>query len=59
GANLTVRDLRSGIAHIIAALTASGESVISGIEEIDRGYERIEERLRLLGADIERRQANV
>lgn len=54
GAHLTVRDLRSGIAHIIAALTASGESVISGIEEIDRGYERIEERLRVLGADIHR-----
>ncbi|MDO8584671.1 MAG: UDP-N-acetylglucosamine 1-carboxyvinyltransferase [bacterium] len=55
GANVTVRDLRSGIAHIIAALTATGESVISGIEEIDRGYERIEERLRLLGADIVRK----
>lgn len=54
GANLTVRDLRSGIAHIIAALTATGESVISGIEEIDRGYERVEERLRRLGADIKR-----
>ncbi|MBI3114627.1 MAG: UDP-N-acetylglucosamine 1-carboxyvinyltransferase [Candidatus Harrisonbacteria bacterium] len=54
GANLTVRDLRSGIAHIIAALTASGESVISGIEEIDRGYERVEERLQKLGADIVR-----
>lgn len=54
GANLTVRDLRSGIAHIIAALTATGESVISGIEEIDRGYERVEERLAKLGADIKR-----
>ncbi len=54
GANVTVRDLRSGIAHIIAALTATGESVISGIEEIDRGYEAIEKRLRQLGADIVR-----
>lgn len=55
GATLAVRDLRSGIAHVIAALTANGETVITGIEEIDRGYERLEERLRLLGADIERK----
>ncbi len=54
GANLKVRDLRSGIAHIIAALTAYGTSVIDGIEEIDRGYERIDERLQKLGADIRR-----
>lgn len=52
--NLMVRDLRSGIAHVIAALTANGESVIDGIEEIDRGYERIDERLKKLGADITR-----
>lgn len=54
-ANLIVRDLRSGIAHVIAALTAEGESVIDGIEEIDRGYERIDARLRKLGADIMRK----
>ena len=53
-AELTVRDLRSGIAHVIAALVAKGESVINGVEEIDRGYERIDERLRELGADIQR-----
>lgn len=53
-ANLTVRDLRSGIAHVIAALIAEGESVIDGVEEIDRGYERIDERLRKLGAEIKR-----
>ncbi|MBI2037067.1 MAG: UDP-N-acetylglucosamine 1-carboxyvinyltransferase [Candidatus Liptonbacteria bacterium] len=53
-ATLSVRDLRSGIAHIIAALSAEGESVIEGVEEIDRGYERIDERLRELGADIVR-----
>jgi UDP-N-acetylglucosamine 1-carboxyvinyltransferase len=52
--SLQVRDLRAGIAHIIAALVAKGESVIEGIEEIDRGYERIDERLRELGADIRR-----
>lgn len=54
GTHLRVRDLRSGIAHIIAALVADGETVIDGIEEIDRGYEKIDERLRVLGADIRR-----
>lgn len=53
--NLTVRDLRSGIAHIIAALVADGESVIEGVEEIDRGYENIDERLKNLGANITRK----
>lgn len=53
-ANLKVRDLRSGIAHLIAALIADGESVIEGAEELDRGYEKIDERLRQLGADIRR-----
>ncbi len=51
-ASLKVRDLRAGIAHIIAALIAKGESVIEDGEEIDRGYEKIDERLRNLGADI-------
>jgi len=49
-----VRDLRAGIAHIVAQLVAHGASKIHGIEEIDRGYERIDERLRALGADIKR-----
>ena len=53
-ASLTVRDLRSGIAHVIAALIADGESVIDGVEEIDRGYENLDDRLRKLGADIKR-----
>jgi UDP-N-acetylglucosamine 1-carboxyvinyltransferase len=53
-ANLSVRDLRSGMVDIIAALTARGVSEIDGAEEIDRGYERIDERLRNLGADIRR-----
>lgn len=52
GANLVVRDLRSGIAHIIAALAAMGESTIEGIEEIERGYVNIEGRLQHLGAEI-------
>jgi UDP-N-acetylglucosamine 1-carboxyvinyltransferase len=53
--NLTVRDLRSGIAHIIAAIIAKGETMIEGAEELDRGYEKIDERLRNLGADIIRK----
>lgn len=54
GSNFRVKDLRSGIAHIIAALVAKGESQIRGIEEIDRGYEKIDERLKELGAEIRR-----
>lgn len=54
GGRFKVRDLRSGIVDVIAALVADGESEIGGVEEIDRGYERIDERLRSLGADIER-----
>jgi UDP-N-acetylglucosamine 1-carboxyvinyltransferase len=53
-ANLVVRDLRSGMVDIIAALVAKGVSEIDGAEEIDRGYERIDERLRDLGAEIKR-----
>lgn len=54
GGKLTVRDLRSGMVDVIAALVAEEESVIEGVEEIDRGYEHIDERLRKLGAKIER-----
>lgn len=52
--NLHVRDLRSGMVDILAALVAQGVSEIEGVEEIDRGYEKIDERLRQLGADITR-----
>ncbi|HVN26821.1 MAG TPA: UDP-N-acetylglucosamine 1-carboxyvinyltransferase [Candidatus Paceibacterota bacterium] len=52
--NLAVRDLRSGMVDIIAALVAKGVSEVDGVDEIDRGYERIDERLRQLGADITR-----
>jgi UDP-N-acetylglucosamine 1-carboxyvinyltransferase len=52
--NLVVRDLRSGMVDILAALVADGTSEVEGIDEIDRGYERIDERLRQLGADITR-----
>lgn len=54
GTDITMIDIRAGMAHIIAALSAEGESVITGIEHIDRGYEKIEERLRKLGAEIRR-----
>ncbi|MBI4094620.1 MAG: UDP-N-acetylglucosamine 1-carboxyvinyltransferase [Candidatus Liptonbacteria bacterium] len=54
GAKMVVRDLRAGIVNVIAALVANGDSEIDGVEEIDRGYERIDERLRNLGAHIER-----
>ena len=47
-------DIRAGIALVMAALIAEGQSKIEHIELIDRGYERIDDRLRALGADIER-----
>jgi len=47
-------DLRAGATLIIAALIAKGKTVIEDIYQVDRGYERIEERLKLLGADIKR-----
>jgi len=54
GGKTTVRDLRSGMVNLIASLTAEGESEIDGIEEIDRGYQKIDERLMELGAEIKR-----
>jgi UDP-N-acetylglucosamine 1-carboxyvinyltransferase len=45
-------DIRAGMAMLIAALCAKGESIVENAQVIDRGYERVEERLRLLGADI-------
>jgi UDP-N-acetylglucosamine 1-carboxyvinyltransferase len=47
-------DIRAGMAMLLAALAAEGRSVIHNIGQIDRGYERIDERLRALGAEIER-----
>lgn len=52
--NLHVKDLRAGMVDVLAALVAQGVSEVEGVEEIDRGYERIDERLRDLGADIRR-----
>lgn len=54
GARMTSPDIRAGIALLIAALSAEGTSMISNIEQIDRGYENIEARLAALGADIKR-----
>ncbi len=51
---LEIDDLRAGATLILAALSAPGQSVIHGVEQVDRGYENIEERLRALGAKIER-----
>ncbi|MBR2777750.1 MAG: UDP-N-acetylglucosamine 1-carboxyvinyltransferase, partial [Prevotella sp.] len=47
-------DIRAGIALLIATMSANGTSTISNIEQIDRGYEHIEDRLNALGAHIER-----
>jgi UDP-N-acetylglucosamine 1-carboxyvinyltransferase len=54
GRKLTSPDLRAGIAMIIAALIAEGKTQIDNIYQIDRGYERIDDRLRACGADIQR-----
>jgi UDP-N-acetylglucosamine 1-carboxyvinyltransferase len=54
GARLESPDIRAGMAMLIAALSAEGTSTIGNIGQIDRGYERIDERLRELGAAIER-----
>lgn len=56
GMSLASPDIRAGMALLIAALCAKGESVIQNAQTIDRGYERIEERLRSLGADIVREE---
>jgi UDP-N-acetylglucosamine 1-carboxyvinyltransferase len=54
GETLTSPDIRAGMAMLIAALCAEGQSVIRNIGQIDRGYERIDEKLRSLGARIQR-----
>jgi len=54
GRKIISPDIRAGIALVIAALIAKGKTEIDNIYQIDRGYERIEERLQKLGADIKR-----
>ena len=51
---VNVSDLRAGATLVLAALAAKGESVVSGLEHLDRGYENFEKRLKILDADIER-----
>ncbi len=58
GINMVSPDIRAGVALLIAALSATGKSTIQNIHQIDRGYERIDERLNALGADIRRIQTN-
>ena len=56
GEKMESPDIRAGMAMLIAALCAEGRSEIGNIRQIDRGYERIDDRLRALGAQIERVQ---
>ncbi|SDH30130.1 UDP-N-acetylglucosamine 1-carboxyvinyltransferase [Winogradskyella thalassocola] len=55
---MTSPDIRAGVSLLIAALSAKGTSIIHNIEQIDRGYENIDERLRAIGAKIERVEGN-
>jgi UDP-N-acetylglucosamine 1-carboxyvinyltransferase len=57
GQQMSSPDIRAGMSMLLAALCAEGTSTIGNIGEIDRGYERIDERLRMLGARIERIEA--
>jgi UDP-N-acetylglucosamine 1-carboxyvinyltransferase len=57
GAEVEIADLRAGATLVLAALVASGTSVISGIEHVDRGYEQIEAKLVAIGARINRIEA--
>ena len=54
GVKMASPDIRAGVALLIAALSAQGESEISNIDQIDRGYQNIDARLKALGADIVR-----
>lgn len=54
GAPVMATDLRASVSLILAALAAEGETVVSRVYHLDRGYERVEEKLRACGADIER-----
>jgi len=54
GIQMTSPDIRAGVSLLIAALSAKGKSTIHNIHQIDRGYQNIDERLRAIGADIQR-----
>ncbi|MDG1949713.1 MAG: UDP-N-acetylglucosamine 1-carboxyvinyltransferase [bacterium] len=53
-ANVEVPDIRAGLAFVVAALVAEGTSTLTGIHHLDRGYERLQEKLQGIGANIER-----
>jgi len=55
GITMSSPDIRAGVALLIAALSANGKSTIQNIEQIDRGYQNIDERLSALGAEITRK----
>ena len=55
GISMTSPDIRAGVSLLIAALSAEGKSTIHNIEQIDRGYQHIDERLNALGAEIVRK----
>jgi UDP-N-acetylglucosamine 1-carboxyvinyltransferase len=54
GVTIESWDIRAGASLVVAGLMANGKTIIENINQIDRGYERIEERLKELGADIKR-----
>jgi len=54
GNKINSTDIRSGAALVLAALAAKGESIVEGVEQIDRGYEKFDEKLRKLGAKIKK-----
>ena len=54
GAPVMASDLRAGAALVLAGLSAKGETEVRRIYHVDRGYEKIEEKLKVLGANIER-----
>jgi UDP-N-acetylglucosamine 1-carboxyvinyltransferase len=54
GITMSSPDIRAGVSLLIAALSAEGKSTINNIDQIDRGYQRIDQRLNALGADIKR-----
>ena len=54
GIQMTSPDIRAGVSLLIAALSADGESIINNADQIDRGYSDIENRLKNIGAQIER-----
>ena len=56
---MTTLDIRAGAAIVLAALAAKGRSTIYGVEKLERGYERFDERLRMLGADIQHKKEEV